>query len=563
MEEHKPTFSLVKTPKHKLSAVIINNRERNVGAITHGDFIDTVTQGDIECERKGELPYRVDYFIKQQRLIKEKQLKELENAKTKKKHIERRGTITERFALMSNKVNEGKGNMMKQKKFNSHFTINHKTDKEYIKMYEDFWKSELINENEDKFNQFFEFIDKHNANNKKVIKTYNKHIPSKRNKTDLKLKQRVLLANKPKDLIDNTNNERNSNNKDPTVISMNNSMSRNSNNLFNSRIKKFSTINNTSSQNSISNKLTKYKLAYKKKYILPSSSNLNYRPHTSKIIISPYVHAPNTYSNSLPTEASFNSHVFLTNTSLNKTKQTTLESLNSNENNNNIIDISVVNIPHSDYENVQIGKYNKQYTFEQLQKEIMHYENLTGNTFDQEKVEESSKMNEKYIRSNFQFNKYSKLYTKKKSIKLNNKHSVIEDECKRSVTRPKTSKYRFETFNKNYKDIYENQNYMKKNKIKPVDCKTEMEMNETKKDIETQKQTKYEKEGHNYIFKDEVKDYYGNLGFFVNDTKQNGCYEFHYRFIAKGDKICKEARERLNCEWLTDLNKFKRTVKND
>ena len=176
MEAHKPTFSLMKTPKHKLSTFIINNRERNVGAITHGDFIDTITQGDIECERKGELPYRVDYFLKQQRLIREKQLRELENAKTKKKHVEKRGTITERFALMSNKVNEGKGNTMKQKKFNSHFTINHKTDKEYIKMYEDFWKSDLINENGDKFNQFFEVLDKHNANNKKVIKTSNKHI---------------------------------------------------------------------------------------------------------------------------------------------------------------------------------------------------------------------------------------------------------------------------------------------------------------------------------------------------------------------------------------------------
>lgn len=562
MEAHKPTFSLVKTPKHKLNTFIINNRERNVGAITHGDFIDTVTQGDIECERKGELPYRVDYFLKQQRLIREKQLRELENAKTKKKHVEKRGTITERFALMSNKVNEGKGNTMKQKKFNSHFTINHKTDKEYIKMYEDFWKSDLINENEDKFNQFFEVLDKHNANNKKVIKTSNKHIPGKRKKTTLKLKQKVLSANKPKDLLDNITNEPNSNNKNKTIISMNNSISRNSKNLFNSRIKKFSTINNSCTQKSTSNELTKCKLVYKNKYILPSS-NLNYRPHTSKTIINPYTHVQNAYSTTLPTEASYNSHVFLTNTSLNKTKQTTLESLNSNENNNNIIDISFVKIPHSNYENVQIGKYNKQYTFEQLQKEIMQYENSTGNTFDQEKVEESSKMNEKYIRSNFQFNKYSKLYQKKKSIKLNNKHNLIDDECKRSVTRPKTSKYKFETFNKNYKDIIENQNYMKKNKIKPVDCKTEMEMNETKKDIEIQKQTKYEKEGHNYIFKDEVKDYYGNLGFFVNDTKQNGCYEFHYRFIAKGDKMYKEARERLNCEWLTDLNKFKRTVKND
>ena len=64
MKQIIPTFSKVKTQKIYFNEYNIRQKEKNVKVLTDGDFIDGITQRDIDCERRNELPYGIDAFFK-------------------------------------------------------------------------------------------------------------------------------------------------------------------------------------------------------------------------------------------------------------------------------------------------------------------------------------------------------------------------------------------------------------------------------------------------------------------------------------------------------------------
>ena len=54
-----PTFSKIRTRKINFDKHTINQKKKDIKIITDNDFMETVTQQDIECERRNELPYRI------------------------------------------------------------------------------------------------------------------------------------------------------------------------------------------------------------------------------------------------------------------------------------------------------------------------------------------------------------------------------------------------------------------------------------------------------------------------------------------------------------------------
>lgn len=62
-----PTFSKIRTRKINFDDHTINQKQKDIKIITDNDFMETVTQQDIECERRNELPYRIVEFTQKRK----------------------------------------------------------------------------------------------------------------------------------------------------------------------------------------------------------------------------------------------------------------------------------------------------------------------------------------------------------------------------------------------------------------------------------------------------------------------------------------------------------------
>ena len=106
MKQIIPTFSKVKTQKIYFNEYNIKQKEKNVKVLTDGDFIDGITQRDIDCERRNELPYGIDAFFKKKCKAKQRKfnsdLTKRPRTKSRKIFITHKGQTERQVEVKSN-----------------------------------------------------------------------------------------------------------------------------------------------------------------------------------------------------------------------------------------------------------------------------------------------------------------------------------------------------------------------------------------------------------------------------------------------------------------------------
>ena len=106
MKQIIPTFSKVKTQKIYFNQYNIKQKEKNVKVLTDGDFIDGITQRDIDCERRNELPYGIDAFFKKKCKAKQRKfnsdLTKRPRTKSRKIFITHKGQTERQVEVKSN-----------------------------------------------------------------------------------------------------------------------------------------------------------------------------------------------------------------------------------------------------------------------------------------------------------------------------------------------------------------------------------------------------------------------------------------------------------------------------
>ena len=106
MKQIIPTFSKVKTKKIYFNEYNIKQKEKNVKVLTDGGFLDGITQRDIDCERRNELPYGIDAFFKKKCKAKQRKfnsdLTKRPRTKSRKIIITHKGETERQVEVKSN-----------------------------------------------------------------------------------------------------------------------------------------------------------------------------------------------------------------------------------------------------------------------------------------------------------------------------------------------------------------------------------------------------------------------------------------------------------------------------
>lgn len=176
-----PTFSKIRTRKINFNGHTIDQKEKDIKIITDNDFMETVTEQDIECERRNELPYRIGEFTQKR--------------KTK---------LTKSKISWENKDNNRLSSFVSYHKFNRqkprNIPNNIYSNEKIIDMYQDFLSSNDT-KNTNSLNQDNVF---HSLNNDKNYKDiYNKNLLKKkinlfRSKAQIKKTKHYLGSSKSK-----------------------------------------------------------------------------------------------------------------------------------------------------------------------------------------------------------------------------------------------------------------------------------------------------------------------------------------------------------------------------